>query len=87
MITLEFNCPHCTHSFDDPYEVLDENRVIDIRCEACGKHFALAIMDCHRCGREEAFAWPTAPPPEALPRLTCTCGASFLASTGHEEDD
>lgn len=87
MTALQFSCPHCSHGFDDPYEVLDDNKLLDIRCDACGKHFSLAIMECHRCAREEPFTWAVQPPPGALPQLTCACGATFVVPESLEDGD
>lgn len=85
MTVLTFNCPHCGNGFEDPYEVLDDNRVLEVRCDECRREFAAATMECHRCGREETFVWPTVPSADALPMLTCSCSTTFLAPIDRDE--
>lgn len=74
----ELNCPHCHSAQDDPFEVLDVDRVEAMGCEACGQRFFFAIMECHRCANDDAVSWLDEPPPSVLDELTCgKCGATY----------
>jgi hypothetical protein len=42
-----------------------------MRCDACGKGFAFAILECAHCAEEQVMTWPHAPDGAALKLLTC----------------
>jgi len=78
MCAIAFSCPRCGHIHEDPFEVLPADTLGTILCEGCRQEFAFALMECHRCANEHAFAWPSAPPLEALNLLQCDgCGSTF----------
>jgi ribosomal protein L40E len=70
---MSFNllCPFCQHKHDDPFEVLNPDRLDVMRCEKCKAKFSFAIMECHRCAHEQVFSWPQAPSADALDMLIC----------------
>lgn len=71
MSALSLTCPHCRNSHDDPWEVLDSGSIQEMRCDACGKGFAFAILECAHCAEEQVMTWPHAPDGAALKLLTC----------------
>ena len=71
MQQLELPCPHCGHLHDDPFDVLEQDQLESMRCEACGKPFWFAIMECHRCGDERVHTWSAPQEPALLDQLTC----------------
>jgi uncharacterized protein YbaR (Trm112 family) len=79
LMALNLHCPHCQHPEEDPLELLDENIIDSMKCEACEKVFYFAILDCHLCAHEGAYSWLTEPPAQALTLLTCpACQSTFL---------
>ena len=56
---LILRCPHCKHRHEDEFDVLDTDALGSMKCEACRSTFWFAVMECHRCAHEEAFAWPS----------------------------
>ena len=77
-MSIELHCPHCQHAHDDPWEVLDVDKIDQMKCEGCHRAFHFALMECQRCAEETAHSWAHAPAPEALRLLTCPdCGATY----------
>lgn len=80
---LNFLCPRCAHIYEDPYEALGINALSAIQCEACGRAFWVAIMECDSCANEEAFAWSDEPPNTMLDSLVCGACQSYLRYRDH----
>lgn len=87
-MSFGLSCPHCGQEHEDPFEVLDPDRLEQMRCEGCAKPFWFAIMECHRCAHEKVFTWSHAPALQALDLLSCDqCGSTFrYADASHEEE-
>lgn len=83
---LQFACPHCGDAKADDWELLDANRVQTIRCNRCGEHFHLAVMECLPCAHETVFRWGIRPAGSTLAGLRCEgCGRPF-ASNSHADE-
>lgn len=75
---LILRCPRCEHRHEDEFDVLDVDALCSMKCEACRNTFWFAVMECHRCGDEEAFEWPSTLSEDALNLLVCrTCCRTF----------
>ena len=87
-MSLGLLCPHCGQEHEDPFEVLDPDRLESMRCEACAKPFSFAIMECHRCAHEQVFTWAHEPAAKVLDLLTCEQCSSTLrcADAPHEQE-
>jgi transcription elongation factor Elf1 len=87
-MSLMLSCPHCQAEHTDPFEVLDSNKLDQIRCDECGRHFSFAIMECHRCAHEQVFTWPHEPAESVLDLLTCEqCGSTFRYHDAPDEQE
>lgn len=76
--TLQVECPQCGHPESDDYDVLDINRVVELRCVECRSAFAAAVMECAACGEEALFCWRQKPARERMCVLRClTCGDTY----------
>jgi len=81
---LCFACPHCAHRYVDSLELLSlGDEPADFLCERCHTSFALFLLECRRCGAEDATTWPSEPA-AAMPRACPTCGHESDADV--EED-
>ena len=56
---------------DDEFELLDGDRVLEMKCGNCGHQFYVAIMDCAHCGTECTFSWTRRPTADAIEHLSC----------------
>ena len=87
-MSLVFHCPHCQHLKEDPFEVLDQNVIDWMKCEACEKRFYFAIVECHRCAFENVYCWPAEPPSETLALLTCPkCQSTYLRNENSDLEE
>jgi hypothetical protein len=69
--TVQVECPHCGHVEDDEYECLESDRLLDLRCPACGRSFYLALMQCQACAAESLSSWMRRPSSERFEHLRC----------------
>jgi transcription elongation factor Elf1 len=80
---LSIECPHCSHTEEDNFEVLQQSRIESIHCAHCGAQFQVAAMECLACGEEWLFEWTSEPSIKVIARLSCgSCGRSY---NNHEE--
>ena len=68
---LILRCPRCENEHEDVFDVLDADALECLRCENCRTLFWFAVMECHRCAHEEAFAWPSPLSESDLSLLVC----------------
>ena len=86
MAVLSYTCPHCTHTNEDPLELLEPGQIHAMRCDACGMDFCTGIHECDHCAHEDVFVWHAAPPTTALSDTLCSkCGKSNTYADDVEE--
>ena len=77
-MALALFCAHCEFQIEDPFEVLQTERVTALSCERCRRPFWFVIAECERCADDVVRMWKSEPGPDALSRLSCEgCGHSL----------
>ncbi|MBE2244989.1 MAG: hypothetical protein IAE86_19710 [Burkholderiaceae bacterium] len=81
---LSFACPRCGAIEVDDFEVLTQDDMHVIRCDACRQRFYLLITECNRCAEECVLTWADVPTPSEIGSAIChRCGEPL---TNHADD-
>jgi hypothetical protein len=85
---VEFKCPHCNGSHDDPFELFGPWQIESMTCEGCKCGFSFAIVECESCANEQILTWRIKPDAAAFDDVTCDgCGARLRVSDDQSQTE
>lgn len=68
---VRIECPYCGRLDEDDLEILDNDKLHEVRCADCEHQFNVAIMECWSCGDEHVFCWQRRLTEDQFEHLIC----------------